>query len=312
MGNICHGGATKVNGEEVDEHPSNKAKKMAANPIECHALVVYVDYGFQPAKSQGWCPAGFGDRLDTKENADFILELLEGAEVASITKLANTDATKEAVVNAIHEVGLKCDDNDVFFFFYSGHGAQMPDTTGDEEDGMDEAMCVPSSTGECNMQTWLSDDEFSMAVHEVTAGNKLIIMDCCHSGTMMDFSHEIWSEHEITDAQKEATLEVEECQQIDLNRAGWGGQKCISITGCKDEQESAGMGGGTRGGAFSKCLYHATKAIGNEQVTVGAIYNHLLQYKDTFIPAGHRQEIQLQCAPGCQANDMIYPLQQKK
>merc|ERR1712118_151524 len=114
-------------------------------------------------------------------------------------------------------------------------------------------------------------------------------MDCCHSGTMMDFYHEIWSEHEITDA-----------------------QKCISITGCKDEQESAGMGGGTRGGAFSKCLYHATRAVGNEQVTVGAIYNHLLQYKDTFIPAGHRQEIQLQCAPGCQANDMIYPLQQKK
>merc|ERR1719272_1524522 len=61
---------------------------------DIHALVVYVDYGFEPAKSAGWCPAGFGPKLDTVENADMVLELIKGAGITSVTTLSNQQATK--------------------------------------------------------------------------------------------------------------------------------------------------------------------------------------------------------------------------
>lgn len=267
----------------MDDTPTTRAIQFAENDAsEVHALVVFVDYGFEPAKSMGWCPAGFGDKLDTYENAEMIVQLLEGAGCKSITRLSNQQATKEAVYKAIEDVGIMCDENDTFFFFYSGHGAQMVDTTGDEADGMDEAMCLPSADGNCNEFTWMNDDMFAEACAEVTAGQKVIIMDCCHSGTMLDFDRPLWH-----------------------------GQSAISMTGCMDHQESAGMAGGTRGGAFSKCLFHATLEIGSEEVSCGTIYNQLMTHKDEFVPLGHPQEIQLQCAPGLTPGDIMWPLRQK-
>jgi len=268
--------------QEVPEEPDHRAQEKPVNPAEVRALIVHVDYGFEPAKSQGWCPAGFGDKLDTGHNANMMTKLLTGAGVTSIFNLANTQATKENVIANIEKIGEMADENDTFLFFYSGHGANMPDQDGDEDDGMDEALCLPNASGECNETTWLRDDDFAQALADVQCGNKLIIMDCCHSGTMLDF-----------------------------DRPNWHGQHAISITGCKDAQESAStVAIGQQGGAFSKCLYHAVTEIGDKDVTVGEVYNKLNAYRHQFIPAGHQQEIQLQCSPGMKPNSMMWPLKQ--
>jgi hypothetical protein len=264
---------------KATEVPSADNYDKTHNPENVHALVVFVDYGFQPAFGEGWCPPGFGDRLDTRENADMMVKILEDAGVESITRLENQGATQEAVLAKIAEVGEQCDDNDIFFFFYSGHGNPMPDQDGDEEDGSDEAMCLPAEDGNCNQNTWLRDDDFSAQVAAVTAGHKLIILDCCHSGTMLDFGKETWQD-----------------------------QSAISIVGCKDKQESAAMGGGTRGGAFTKSLDAAVRSLGAEEfVSVGRLFNTICTESDRFIPPGHSQDITINCAPGITPDMMAWP-----
>lgn len=250
-----------------------------ANPEQVHALVVFCDYGFEPAKSMGWVAPGFGEKLDTSENAEMMNKILVDAGIQDITRLSNLEATQENVLAAIREVGARCDENDIFFFFYSGHGNPMPDQDGDEADGSDEAMCLPRADGSCDEGSWLRDDDFSAEIAEVTAGHKLMILDCCHSGTMLDFEKPIWE-----------------------------GQSAISIVGCKDKQESAAMGGGTRGGAFTKSVNAAVRSLGNsEDVSVGHIFNTICEYSTNFIPPGHQQDITINCAPGITPDMMHWP-----
>merc|ERR1719158_775444 len=210
-----------------------------------------------------------------------MVKILEDAGVESISRLQNTEATKEKVLDEIKRVGELCDENDVFVFFYSGHGNPMPDQDCDEEDGKDEAMCLPYSDGRCDEGSWLRDDDFADAVAtHVTAGSKVIILDCCHSGTLLDFSKDFWK-----------------------------GQKAVSITGCRDAQESAAMGGGTRGGAFSKCLNAAVRSLGDkEDYSVAKVYNLVLSHGPTFIPSGHSQDITIQTAPGTTPADILGPI----
>jgi uncharacterized caspase-like protein len=285
MGGICSSGAFLTENDDIPEEyanePSDRAKSFeAANPAQVHALVVYVDYSFEPAKSGGWCPPAFGNALDTGDNAQMMMQTLQNAGVTDITQLSNTQATKEAVCQAILAVGEKCDDNDTFLFFYSGHGAQQQDDDGDEIDGGDECMCLPDAYGNCAANTWITDDDFANHIHYITAGNKIILLDCCHSGTMLD-----------------------------LNKSGWQGQSCISITGCADAEESASMIAlGGRGGSFSKALSQASSALRGQNQTVGMLYNYVMHYSQSTIPPGHQQHIQIQCTPGIQPNDMVWPL----
>merc|ERR1719183_2206676 len=260
--------------------PDGENFEVVQNPENVHALVVFCDYGFEPAKSMGWVAPGFGPKLDTAENAEQMVKILQDSGITSISRLSNLQATKENVLAEIKRVGELCDDNDVFFFFYSGHGNPMPDQDGDEEDGSDEAMCLPRPDGTCDEGSWLRDDDFSEAVAEVSAGHKLMILDCCHSGTMLDFQKPIWE-----------------------------GQSAISIVGCKDKQESAAMGGGTRGGAFTKSVNAAVRSLGDggNHVSVGLIFNTICQYSPTFIPPGHAQDITINCAPGITPDMMAWP-----
>jgi len=69
----------------------------------------------------------------------------------------------------------------VIYFHFSGHGAQLPDSSGEEEDGKDE--------GVVSSDLKLLQDDF--LIQMVTKETKMIsIMDCCHSGTIWDIEHE--------------------------------------------------------------------------------------------------------------------------
>lgn len=280
MGTACgkHEVFEVTNGK-VPEHCDAEPHK------DVHALIVYVDYGFEPAKSAGWCPAGFGPKLDTYENAVMMEKILTDFGVKSIEKVSNTQATKEKVLELVKKVGDKCDDDDLFFFFYSGHGDRCPDQDGDEEDGMDEAMCTPYAHGACDPGSYLRDDDFATAVAEVHAGQKLIILDCCHSGSMLDFN----------------------------KKFQWDDQCAISLSGCRDAQESAGMGGGTRGGAFTKCINAAVRELGDEEeYSVGKLFNQTLSHKSEFVPASHQQDMTISCPAGMDPSHMIWPFPLKK
>ena len=77
---------------------------------------------------------------------------------------------------------------DSLFIHYSGHGSQLENTDGTEEDGFDETLvpCDYSTAGQIR-----DDTLFSLLVAPLEKGVQLLaIFDCCHSGTMLDLPYD--------------------------------------------------------------------------------------------------------------------------
>lgn len=91
--------------------------------------------------------------------------------------LLSCDATRDAVIGSIKNAATELVAGDVFFISYAGHGAQIPDTNGDETDGRDETWCLYDGM--------LIDDELQQLWTTFNSGVRiLVISDSCHSGTV--------------------------------------------------------------------------------------------------------------------------------
>jgi len=95
--------------------------------------------------------------------------------------------TRDNIIDGVRWLVDGAQPGDVLFMHYSGHGSQVRDDTGDEEDGKDETLCpVDYSSG-----GMITDDElFQELVAPLPPGCRLIaLMDCCHSGTILDLPY---------------------------------------------------------------------------------------------------------------------------
>ncbi len=104
----------------------------------------------------------------------------------NVEVLLNSDATLANVREALTDYqSLK--PNDVFLYYQSSHGVQVPDIDGDEPDGLDEAYALYKTTvdknGVANLDEILVDDELERYLSLIPA-KKFMIADACHSGTM--------------------------------------------------------------------------------------------------------------------------------
>jgi hypothetical protein len=59
----------------------------------------------------------------------------------AVSKLIDSQATKAAMVSGIQSLIAAAVSGDVVVITFSGHGTYVPDTNGDEIDGLDEALC---------------------------------------------------------------------------------------------------------------------------------------------------------------------------
>eukprot|EP01062_Namystynia_karyoxenos_P074933 TRINITY_DN72007_c0_g1_i1.p2 TRINITY_DN72007_c0_g1~~TRINITY_DN72007_c0_g1_i1.p2 ORF type:complete len:395 (+),score=126.00 TRINITY_DN72007_c0_g1_i1:86-1186(+) len=92
--------------------------------------------------------------------------------------------TRDNILDGVRWLVEDAQPGDVLFVHYSGHGSQMRDTTGDEEDGKDETLC-PDDYNTAGMI--IDDTLFQELVAPLPPGVRLIcLMDCCHSGTILD------------------------------------------------------------------------------------------------------------------------------
>jgi tetratricopeptide (TPR) repeat protein len=96
--------------------------------------------------------------------------------------LLNSDATRENI-RKIFEGWLKAKlkQNDLLVVFFSGHGAQLPDTDGDENDGIDECL-VPYDFDASDFSSVIVDDTFAYWIKNLQSSKILIIFDNCFSG----------------------------------------------------------------------------------------------------------------------------------
>jgi len=109
------------------------------------------------------------------------------------------DPTKDNILAAYEQIVADSQPGDVVYCHYSGHGSKVRDRNGDESDGYDETI-VPVdyySAGQIK-----DDDLLKKLVLPMAAGVfATSIMDCCHSGTILDLPYNFKADGEQADVE---------------------------------------------------------------------------------------------------------------
>jgi len=93
-----------------------------------------------------------------------------------VSSLLTQEATREHVQRALRDAAGALTAGDIFLLCYSGHGGQLPDLNGDEDDGQDETWCLYDGQ--------LVDDEMNLLLAAFAKGVRVLVTaDSCHSGT---------------------------------------------------------------------------------------------------------------------------------
>jgi hypothetical protein len=146
---------------------------------ERRALIIGIN-----AYSNGVSPLR-GSVNDAKMMREFLLAR-GGFQPGQVRMLLDGEATKAAIIGAIDNfliAGSRSGDPVVFFF--SGHGAQTPDTNGDEEDGLDETLVVAdTAVRDGRIVNQIIDDELDVALKRLDDRLLTVIIDSCHSGSV--------------------------------------------------------------------------------------------------------------------------------
>jgi len=89
-------------------------------------------------------------------------------------------ATRATILGELNWLVKGAKKGDLLVFYYSGHGSQLPDLTGEEPDKKDETIC-PHDFSTAGM---IKDDDMRGIFAGIPAGVNLeVILDSCHSGT---------------------------------------------------------------------------------------------------------------------------------
>lgn len=177
---FLYGGAAPVGGPASDGFvPVEEAV------ADKYAIVVGI--GDYPEES-GW------NRIHGNRDVELVTGMLvrNGFAEDDIVRLTDTGATKGAIRNAFMSLSGRIKSGDRVYIHFSGHGQQMTDTDGDEEDGLDEAF-VPYdalkeySAGKYEGENHISDDELYLWLSDIADaagadGHILVVIDACHSG----------------------------------------------------------------------------------------------------------------------------------
>lgn len=110
----------------------------------------------------------------------------KGFEDDDIKMLVDDDDSYDSpdhvnVKNALNWLCTDREDGDVIFLHFSGHGTQIPSDNDDyEEDNLDEAIALEELF-------LMADDDLKQFFCKLPEGARAtVIMDCCHSGSMLD------------------------------------------------------------------------------------------------------------------------------
>ena len=126
-----------------------------------------------------------------------------GFEEDNITILMDdgdhTEPTSANIMSAFRTLVSKAEPGDACFLHYSGHGCSIRDDEREEADGMDEALC-PIDFQKAGV---LRDDDVFETLVAPLARDVLLtcVMDCCHSGTILDLPYSFLADGEQQEMQ---------------------------------------------------------------------------------------------------------------
>jgi hypothetical protein len=120
---------------------------------------------------------GWDGQLAGCENDARDMQSIADAQGFTTTLMLTDEATSAAVIEAIGRAAQDLAAGDTFLLTYSGHGGQVPDANGDEDDGQDETWVL--------YDRMLVDDELYQLWSQFSAGVRIFMLsDSCHSGTV--------------------------------------------------------------------------------------------------------------------------------
>jgi hypothetical protein len=124
-----------------------------------------------PTHYAGWAGPLAACEFDARD-----MESIARANGFQPTVLLTTEATAEAVTDVIRAAATELKSGDILFLSYSGHGGQIEDSNGDEDDRKDETWCL--------FDRQLIDDELYTLWSEFDPGVRIFVLsDSCHSGS---------------------------------------------------------------------------------------------------------------------------------
>jgi len=205
------------------------------------ALIVGINHYSTPGMDLNGCVN------DANNMKKFLLECC-GFEAGGIRMLLNNQATKANILGHLNWLISKGAKGVELFYYHSGHGTQVYDASGDEEDQLDEVL-VPYDH---NWNDPFIDDYLANIFRKLPAGAFLsMICDTCHSGSMTrDVVKNIAVPKEMAEKMKDKDLKRRKFgMKKDTSKSP---QNHILLSGCKDNQTSSEtMIEGTRQGLLT-------------------------------------------------------------
>ena len=226
--------------------------------------------------------------------------------------LVNLDANRATLDQELNRLVDESRAGDVIVFQYAGHGTQVPDLNGDEDDAIDEALCpVDFASG----ALYIDDDIAGLFARIPDGVNMTCFMDCCHSGTNSRFAVGLSPGETAMPTGTKArfvrmTPEIAEAHQrfrrqsrdtkLAISSGGPQGMRDVKFSACLDHQvalESGGNGDFTR--RATKVLAAGIQGMSNEE---------FLRRVLAEFGSAARQAPMLDCADAARQGALIQPL----
>ncbi len=124
-----------------------------------------------------------------KNDVKAIQALLTGTlkfKPGAIRVLTDEKATRHAMLSSMDEWLIAgTAPGDRVYLYFSGHGLQVKDISGDEEDGMDEAISTYDiKAGDDDWTNVILDDDLEAVLEKLKGRAVTLVIDACHSGTI--------------------------------------------------------------------------------------------------------------------------------
>lgn len=152
----------------------NRKKATATRPKKRTGVSLHIGLNtVNPGDYSGW-----SGPLDACEFDANDLAALAKAQGIAPTVLLTKSATRAKTLAAIRAAAKRLKSGDFFLLSYSGHGGQVDDISGEEQDKLDETWCL--------FDGQLIDDELYLELGRFAKGVRVLVLsDSCHSGTVV-------------------------------------------------------------------------------------------------------------------------------
>jgi len=129
-------------------------------------------------------------KYDLVDMYDFLLNKAD-FQMENIELLSDQDASKYNIINTLTTFANKIAVNDLFVFYYTGHGFQTTDQYPiDETDSQDEWI-MPYDSDPYSLSLDISDEELKSYLDLIKSNQILCIFDTCYSGGMFNGINDI-------------------------------------------------------------------------------------------------------------------------